>query len=319
MYNEIVKQNYIDENGFQYKSLQYYFNTVAPTEEKLGKDVYDFSAQDLINFYKYLCRSSYNVLRVFHYTFKSYTNWALSKQMVSDNMNHSLEITSEILSSCVHKGRFDDQVITREALLSDLSGLPNPSDCFLILSLFEGVCSNRMTELHNLTMDDIDKKQKLITIKKTGRQVSVSDELIDYANKAAHEFMKYEQKCTSYGEYYYDLDDPKPKYDEADMNIIKAQYNVDPYQDTDERFTRRMRNTLVLIQNVLERAVYTPSAIAHSGRIHYIRSIYDGIMPMQEFVRGHYEDIADRYGDFKVKELCERYSEYLNAKGSRDE
>ena len=311
MYNEIIKKNYIDETGFQLVTVKYYFNSVASTEEKLGKDVYDFSVQDLINFYKSLCRSSYSTLRNFHYTFKTYTTWALSKQMVADNMNHSMEITPEILRSCVHKVRLDDQIISREELLDDLNGLPNPSDCFVILSLFEGVCSNTMVELRGLTMDYIDKEKKILTLKSNGRQIKISDELIDYAESSANEFLRYEQKCTDWGEYYYDLDNPKPKYNEEDVCIVKMQNNVDPYKDSDERFTRRTRGMFLRIQRVLYRAVYTPSAISHSGKIYYIKSIYDGSIPIWDFIRNNYQDIADRYGDFDIYDFYAYYRSYL--------
>lgn len=258
MYNEEFKTNYIKETEFRNNSastnIDLLFRRIAPYEEKIGHDLYDFSIVEIIDYYKSLCTSSLESLMIMNNQYKLYTAYALKDGLVKDNQNHYEEIDNSVLNSCVNLGLLNAKMISREKLLSYLnsSDIENVSDKFLALALFEGICGKGCCELIDLTLDDFN--GNIVTLK-TGRQLEVSDKLVELAKESADTFEYYDVNYARSNKKYYEGDD----------RIIKRMAN-----STSEDPLRLQRAIGRRLDRLIDRTMcqaFEPRALLDSGRI----------------------------------------------------
>ena len=178
MYNTEYKERFIKEknnesilpNGY----LERQFEKVSSMEERLGKDISNFTFYEIIEYYKMLNTLSSEVLRVLNSQFSLYTQWCLQQNLVNDGQNHFLELRTEDYDSCINKGLLKLKVINKDILLSWVDGLQNPRDRFMLLGLFEGIKGNNYCELANLRPEDINGNTAKLC---TGRIIEISDKL----------------------------------------------------------------------------------------------------------------------------------------------
>ena len=185
MYNDELKTRYIEtlENEAIRALLTKEFESCGDTEENLGKDIKDFNRTEILDYYTSLNTYSLDSIMVRNYRFEHYADWCIAN-MLKEGKNEFADITPEILMGCLNKDVVNSLVLTREQVLEVIDNLPY-GEAFLILALFEGICGKDYEEFHDLKLTDFNVKGNEIIVKLcTGRKLTVTKELYDYAVKA---------------------------------------------------------------------------------------------------------------------------------------
>lgn len=192
-YNNDTKHRYIDWKNSTATSpegaLGRAFDLCKPFEEKFGKDVYDFNQFEIMEMYEYHVWSSIDSLYNLNNRFALYADWALSKMMIRTNINYFRSFDREALQRFVVQMVIEKSVITREEVLDLANQLENPSDAFILLCLFEGICGREyleiaLAETRNITYVDESNITMHVTDGKKERDVRISKELYHFALEA---------------------------------------------------------------------------------------------------------------------------------------
>ena len=258
MYNADIKERYISDNEFRNLNLRNFarvlFANTEKMETELNKDIYDFTISEIIDFYKSLCFTSYETLLVYTGQLRIYTNYCLNKNLVKDSQNHFNELTTELIYDCVNQGLMHDKIISRNDLINTLdSECINPSDKFLCLALFEGICGKGMSDLVNLKLSDIKENKLMLS---SGTELILSDKLMEYA-KESSETYEYESYIVDCKKIY--------SYDIHDNRILKRMYNAS--EETEKNLSQRTHNKLRRIRDYTGMNCFTVDGLSESGRI----------------------------------------------------
>lgn len=261
MFNAEIKERYIE-----YKNdaiiigkdfLINLFNKTKPFEEKLNKDICNFTYYEIVNFYKTINVRAINYLYVINNSLSLYTQWCISENLVSDCQNHFNEVKRNTLMDCINITYNVKRIITRNELLEYCKQLPNPSDAFVLVALFDGLEGKRYySEIANARIENLEGN---IFHTSDGRTINVSDAFIYYAEQSKKE------------EYYYSMTNTrsrKVQY-EDDGTIIKRYVNAS-LTDTKNN-GRRIYNKIIRSLDYLGLSDYvTPNSIIDSGMIDFI-------------------------------------------------
>lgn len=186
MYNEETKLRYKQEREKSVVVPQYAlkldFKKTSTFEEQLDKDAYDFTVYEILNMYKTWNVKSIDTLYVINNRLSQYTQWALEQNLVADSQNHYLEINRDMLIGCINMVAQQKRIVSREQMIAWCSTLPNACDKFIFLGLYEGLNGNNYEDFWNASIDDIDKENKTIRVKRG--VIPISIDLIEYAEEA---------------------------------------------------------------------------------------------------------------------------------------
>ena len=192
MYNQELKERYRKEKESYTTVSTYYFSSLfkrtEPFEEQLDKDVSNFTAYEIINMYKTLAIMSLDTIVTMNSNLSMYTQWCIQQNLVNDYQNHYLEMTRDMLASFVNKLAMDKKVVSRKQVLDWCQQLPNPSDSFCLLGLFEGIRGGGYLELALAKIEDFHDNTFTAY---NGREIKVSTTLIEYA-KLSNETLEYQ-------------------------------------------------------------------------------------------------------------------------------
>lgn len=192
MYNQELKERYRKEKESYTTVSAYYFSSlfkrIEPFEEQLNKDASNFTTYEIINMYKTLAIMSLDTIITMNSNLSMYTQWCIQENLVNDYQNHYLEMTRDMLASFVNKLAMDKKVVSRKQILDWCQQLPNPSDSFCLLGLFEGIRGGGYLELAFAKMEDFHDNTFTAY---NGREIKVSTTLIEYA-KLSDETLEYQ-------------------------------------------------------------------------------------------------------------------------------
>lgn len=254
--NEDRKAKYIELT--MNKIIGQYFEKVRPYEEKLGKDLAEFSTKEIMDFYKLIQSSSAAFLNNINCQFRLYTSWCQEQNLLFDNQNHYNELDYKLLMSCINLGLLKDKIITREKLLSLLPTFEeNPVDQFIPLAIFEGICGDRCINLLSLREVDIQKGKYNLG---NGFEIIMSPELITYGKRAAEEYVYYSSASAGRRKAFV--------LDKNDDHIIKKV--ITHGGQDDEVHYHTIQKKLRKMQDVLGISGFTVKALKESGRFHLV-------------------------------------------------
>jgi len=186
VYNEAIKLRYKQERETSVVvpryALKLDFKKTNAFEEQLDKDAYDFTVYEILNMYKTWNIKSIDTLYVINNRLSQYTQWALEQNLVADSQNHYLEINRDMLTGCINMIAQQKRIVSREQMIAWCSRLPNACDKFIFLGLYEGLNGSNYEDFWNASIDDIDKKNKTIRVKRG--VIPISIDLIEYAEEA---------------------------------------------------------------------------------------------------------------------------------------
>ena len=185
MYNQELKERYRTEKESYTTVSAYYFSSLfkktEPFEEQLNKDISNFTTREIINMYKTLAIMSLDTIVTMNSNLSMYTQWCIQENLVNDYQNHFLEIDRDMMAMFVNKLAMDKKVVSRQQVLDWCQQLPNPSDSFCLLGLFEGIRGGGYLELALAKMEDFNDN---VFTAYNGREIKVSSTLIEYAEQS---------------------------------------------------------------------------------------------------------------------------------------
>jgi len=234
--------------------------------------------------------------------FERYTDFCIKRGVVPDMQNHYREINNEVLMTCVNIGLASQTIISRDELMREIKYMYNPSDKFVCLAIFEGICGTGFKELYNLRMADFNGNDVYLC---TGRKVSVSNDLVAFAKESADTYELYGYGEGAKGRVYY--------YDKTDLRILKRRDNYRTTTETAER--RRVQNILLRIKDFTGSPAFTKSGLKESGRIEMIRHMMaeQGINDLETVVRVNAKELEERYGAImSIPRFVAKYSYLFN-------
>lgn len=308
MFNIDIKRRYID-----YKNesiiigkdfLINIFNKTEQFEERLNKDIYDFTYYEIINFYKTINVRAINYLYMINNSLSLYTQWCISENLVRDCQNHFNEVKRETLLDCINTTYNIKRIITRNELLEYCKQLPNPSDAFVLIALFDGLEGRRYySEIANARLEDLD-GDRFHTF--DGRTIKVSDAFIYYAKQSKEE------------EYYYSMTNNRSRKVQFldDGTIVKRYVNV-MLNDTKNN-GRRIYNKIIRSLDYLGVGDYmSPNSIIDSGMIDFInRRCRELNINANEYLRSDYIDevnaqFSKQITRVRVKYFLDEFKSFL--------
>lgn len=289
MYNKDRKNEYISEvehrNHTLRRYLELWFDRTYDKETEYGKDLCDFTANEILDFYRSMFSNSLSTLVNLNANLSCYAEWCLRHNVIQDKQNHFSELSIEALSKCVNAGYTIQGIYTRSELLKQIGGFQNPCDQFLVLGLFEGLLGQGMSDFWNIYPEDFKDGRKLY-LRGTERTLEISQELYDIGQDSIETFAyaTVNGAGTSYAE---------TKFKEGDTRVIKALWNS--YKETDKTLGRRMISKLKRLQEAYGLPI-TRTNLRESGRIDYMLRIRKDDEGLNEIISNHKEDIDARYG-----------------------
>lgn len=271
------------------------FRRIAPTERRLGKDLYNFTVTEILGYYKYLSTPSLESLMIMNNQYKLYTAYALKEGLVKDNQNHYAEIDNNILMTCVNVGWVTQRIITRQELLDILnsSNVENVSDKVIALGIFEGIWGKELSDLTSMKPTDINTETKTIKLL-SGREFKISDQLIAWCLESADEY-----------EFFNSMNKVNnKKYLETDTRVIKRLSNstVDSMHQRHKTVNRRLDHLI----NCTGCPAFTVHSLKESGRLEMIRNMRKAGMSLEMALRD--PDMLYRYGYIpSLKRYCLKF------------
>lgn len=299
MFNSEYKKAFIQEKSevtFPYNFLQRTFENAAPFEEKWERDLSNWNSKEIIEFYKYLGSSSTKVLENINGVFKDYTQYCLSRHIVEDMQNHYLEFRYDELSKYTNK-LYKNDIYTREEVLYIVNRLKNPCDSFIILALFEGIKGNSLNEIINAKLSDIN--GNIITLC-TGRELEISDELVDLAKKSESKYSYYDILTGT----EYMLENSTDVIVKFKDSLNKNVKDIIFYK----RLYMRFRQITEYFKGEYNISI---SGIFESGRINYIKSLMQKDEDVYECLLREKDKVAFRYSYIVPGRYTIEYKDYF--------
>lgn len=175
--------DYIDTKKYPPGWWEALFRKSNIFEEKYGKDLYNFTTPEIMEFYKFIDCSTLETLMVCNINLIHYGDWALMNNRSIDGQNHFTEIDMELLQSCLNQVGVQNSIITQDDLERIMRELNNALDKYIFYAVWEGIKGREYNEIINLKMSDINPRTNEATLC-TGRTIKVSDRFIAIAAEA---------------------------------------------------------------------------------------------------------------------------------------
>ena len=286
-YNAFFKLNYLKYISVRNlnidRTVDVYFRNIAKYEKRLKKDLYDFTVDEILEYYKSVETISLEVLIGMNTQFKLYTEYAMQQGLVKDNQNHYIELDTTLFSTCVIKDPI--KIITRKELLDILdSGLiKNISDKVIALAIFEGISGKDLVELTRLEVDNIYINRKFVRLC-SGRKLKISNKLLVWCLESAGEYKFYSNN---------DLDKNRNCVD-TDLHIIKRLRSVSSKMDSDYSRYRMVKRRLDSMIAVTGSKSFRIKTLCESGRLEMLRNMLGNGMPINQALQN--TEMEYRYG-----------------------
>ena len=308
MYNKELKQTFIKTmiktgiNKTIESAATQYFKQAEPVEDALQKDLSNFNINEILGLLKHFCTPSMETLMMGTSMFRRYTYYCIEQNMVQDGLNHYEEVTNEMYLDCVNKSLAEDKIISREELLKQVRLLENPAEKFVVFAVFEGLGGVGCMDLVDIQLGQFS--GNTVTLK-SGRVITVPDELIDIAKESAEEYFYYPPNASS--EKY-----EKVKYKD-EPGIIKSLFNVKD-DSSDRRKAYNIVNKLRRISDREGSKAFLNGHLVESGRIDLIkRTMADNNeQDPRKAMRMCKDEMKVRYGEIQaVGRWLLKYEKYL--------
>lgn len=310
MYNEDLKRAFIQtmvDTGIN-KTIEavasQYFKQAEPVEEALQKDLSNFNINEIIGMLKHFCTPSMETLMMGTSVFRRYTYYCIEQSIVHDGLNHYEEVTNEMYLDCINKSLSEDKIITRKEMLKQVRLLENPVEKFVVFAVFEGLGGVGCMDLVDIQLDQFN--GNTVTLK-SGRVITVPEELVDIAKESAEEYFYYPPSATS--EKY-----EKVRYKD-EPGIIKNLFNVKA-DSSDRRKAYNIVNKLRRISDREGSKAFLNGHLVESGRIDLIkRTMADNKEEdPRKAMRLCRDEMKVRYGEVQaVGRWLLKYEKYLES------
>ena len=296
--------NYLNSDKEKAVNIIAYFNKGEVFEKNLVKDLSEWNAEEIINFYKSICTPSIDFLYNIHTAYKKYATWCLNKNLLKDNINHYDEITMDTLMQCINKGIADQKIISREDLLAELNKLDNPRDQFICLACFDGIGGVQFKDMINLKMDDFDLISNGIIIeRKEPKKIPYDEQLYLYAKMAAETDTYQKSESQNPNRIYKMAGEPGQIIKKILSNEKADTYSI-------EVKPQIIYDAIKSVKDKTNNPAFTSKALKESGRIYMIKQemAKDKQLSLPEAIK----KTISRYGNLvSISSYINKYCDFL--------
>lgn len=182
--NESFKKKFIDDKSTITKGYTAnVFNKCKDLEEYYNKDVCNFTLDQIKQLLLTFNSTSVECLRVITSVLRKYTQFMMENNLSIDNINHYDSVTTDILLQCVNKKVLNNKYIDRDTLLRYIDELPNASDGWVLLAIYEGIRGDMFSNITFTDGDGIDYVNEVLNLY-DGTKFKPSHKLFELANEA---------------------------------------------------------------------------------------------------------------------------------------
>lgn len=255
------------------------FSESKDFEEKLGKDVYDWSMDEIVSYYKSLGYKDIYSLYNLNSLFKRYTEFCILSNIKSSVENYYDSIPNDVFNICINKRAKMQTILSKQEVLDICQDnrIENPCDKFLILGSFEGLTFEEMLELKS---EDVNKEDLTVTTCK-GKTVKISPILLRYI-----------EECIAEYTFYYIKNDKQSKFEDNGKVIKKKTRST---YDTLEKRTINYRLEIAKLFEYIDLSYLKVNDIIRSGMVYSLNEILkEKNLTIEQFVNTqHYKDFIN--------------------------
>lgn len=313
MYNEEIKQRYLEQANEDYSKgtitqICETFKAIGPYEEKLGKDISEFSEQEILIMFQSMRYSAMTLYKICSLS----ERYCIAR---TGTANGFANITHDTIRKVADVKGLED--LTYSHILEWTDQLINPSDKFFLYGLFCGIRGKDMTELTCSSIKYADRNTNTLwlaalntdgSVNFKNRSITVDDKLFKYAVESSQS--EYYIQVTRTGvkkKVYY-----RPS---SDQLIIKAIMAGPQTEETYSRYVNRAKQKFNKIKNQIG-IKCTPLDIQWTGCAYYLKkaALEEGLEIFSEYdflklkalpqISKQFDKIIDR--DF-IRETLKRY------------
>lgn len=152
-----IKQAFITsyDRAIAPNTLPRIFDIVEPLESYYEKDCCNFTIDEIKSVLMAFRSSDVWTVRQKVSLLKSYTNYCIDHGFSTDGINHYVEVSTEIIESCIDKRKAEVMMVTEEDVDEMLALLDSPRDKLLILAPYEGISGKGYCEILELRKSDL--------------------------------------------------------------------------------------------------------------------------------------------------------------------
>ena len=305
MYNEDIKRTYIKKRSKECilpnNYLNRQFDKIDEYEKLLNKDAADMTTDEILSYYKLMNTHSLEMISSLNCQLSQYTQWCINNNLSSNNENNFSKIEIDSMKECLNKDLIHKKIIDRKQIIGWCEILPNPKDQVVLLGLFEGMKSKDFMDFVNLTKEDVN--GNVLTLF-NGREISVSDELINYIQDSINE------------NTYYSISGNMTKT----MSLLDDGHVIKNYPNTKQGTTQFIKGRVIYnsitrsLKYIGVNGLISANDINESGKIHMIksRSRELNITPMEYLYSNHIKEVEHRFNCRIVRSVFSlKYEDYL--------
>lgn len=300
MYQSEMKEgfceSYLRSRVIQKTSLYGLFRRIAPYEERLKKDVCEFTKDEALAMYVWLkSRSVYTLLND-NVILKAYCAWRKYYHGMKTESAYE-NITIEDLKPCVDTKA--SKLLSREEVTEIEDSLLNYTDAAIIECLFQGISGHSMRDITELNEHMLDRENKCL-IFPDGRVFDITDRLCEMLEKAFRE-----DTYICYGETL------RTKKLIGRGKLFKERDNVHAADSDDRRF-RAVYRKIQVVREYVGIKELTMKGLAAAGMAYALRNhIAETGLGLKEFLQSPQgELLMDRYGyqsEFRIDNVVHKF------------
>jgi integrase len=316
-YNHEIKEQFLNdiyENEDTKEAVSYIFKYSKGNEEVLGKDLFDFTIEEM----GLVIANSTNLPRsVFVATTRGryisrYITWAIKNNYRRSNINPFQGLDASFYSKFVEQDI--KQYITKNDVEEFTAHLVNHQDIAILHMIFNGIYGHSSSEIRNLKMSDINRDEKSIRLyddKKGERYIcNVDEKLIDILGKANDDTIY--QSSNGQGER------------QKESELVQNEFIIRPARrgrvvEHNPASQITIINRIKMIAEEFDMEDLTPKSIQRSGMIYMAYKLLKE-NNRTELTKQDYEKIGDHFNLSKITSNDGKYSyhnkttmsEYIN-------
>ena len=256
-HNPQAKESFITLSKGRKMPYEYYYERIFDEaklyEDEIGKDIYSWSIDDAVNYYKQKDFRNIQSLKNLNSVFKRYTEFCFNNNISRSIENCFATMPVDVMKSCLNSRAVKKIILEKE----DVLNLCNSSACtnaymkFLIYGSFQGVI---LSDLVQARPQDVS-KMKHVFYGASGWDYVIDDIFLAYAEETAETKEYYTEKLTML-------------FDDSEY-IIKDKPKTRNF--TTERRKMNMRNDWGRFFKKIGREDIHINSIIESGMVYYLK------------------------------------------------
>ena len=302
--NDDIKREFIKEycrsRIVSETSLNGVLNKVQLKEKEIGKEVINFSQDNIITMYKEFNLTSTNTLQNYNNYLKAYCDFVIYK--TNSGVNNFTNVNKDILKTCIDNEIKKNKYITYEHLQEIEVELLNYTDAAILECLWNGISGKELHDLTHLERSQISENKMEIVVNKN-KTIKIYPRLYELLDKAFNEI---DMVC--YGE------STRVKRVEGFGRLYKVRDNA--YKDNDTVRFRWVYRKVMIIRDYVGLPNMSMKTLQGSGMLHYIKQgMAKRDMNLKEFlITETGQKIMEQYGfvsENRMNIVYDKFVDYL--------